>query len=463
MRVLLIEPPFSSDQVHVKSFGLAEPLSLEILGGCLRGHDVRLLDMRIDPDLRATMQSFQPDIVGAGCYATGLYLTKRLFRQVKAIDPSCLTVAGGHHASLIPQDFSDPGIDVVCVGEGERTLPELVRAREKKQDLLGVPGLALRTNGTGALTLTPRREQVCLDEMPLPDRSLVSHYRQQYFRGAWRPIMSMTTERGCPYRCHFCSMWKVNEGKYRVRSPESVVGEIAGLESPYVDFIDDNTLHDVRRALRIAELLKQSGIQKTYKAYARSDTVARHPEVVEKWREVGMKLVLVGLESFCDEDLQRYGKRNSIANNEEAIRILHANDVEIASYFVVHPDYRAEDFDKLEQYVERWGLSHPVYTVLTPLPGTEYYAEVQDRLLTRNYEYFDFFHSVLPTRLPAREFYERFYGLWRRSYSFKNFLKALGKRKVAFSLPQIRGFREFMHDLEMLSQRTEFAPVPEIA
>jgi radical SAM superfamily enzyme YgiQ (UPF0313 family) len=361
---------------------------------------------------------------------------------------------------LIPQDFADESIDAICVGEGEVTFRELMDAREKKKSLADVAGLALRNHGSGELSFTGRRPLVCLDEMPLPDRSLVARNRSKYFRGSWRPIVSMTTERGCPYRCHFCSMWKVNEGKHRVRSPESVVGEIASLEEPHVDFIDDNTLHDVKRALRIAELLKQAGIRKDYKAYARSDTVAQHPEVIEKWREVGLKLVLVGLESFRDEDLKRYGKRNTIKNNEEAIRILHANGMEIASYFVIHPDYTAEDFEELERYVRRWELSHPIFTVLTPLPGTDFFEEVKDRLLTQNYEYFDFFHSVLPTRLPAAEFYTHFYKLWRNAYSFRNFLRELGKGKVAFSPKQILGFREFMNDLRMLSARTEFAAVP---
>ena len=459
MKVLLIEPPFSPDQVHTQGFGLAEPLSLELLAGNLRHHDVRILDMRIDPDLRKHLASFRPDIVGAGCYATGLYLIKRLMREVKDCDPSVLTVVGGHHASLLPRDFHDEAIDVIGVGEGEITLRELVDTRERGGDLREVAGLALR-DGDGEFFRTPRRPLADLDDLPLPDRSLVDGYRKRYFRGSWRPIASLTTERGCPFRCRFCSMWKVNEGKYRLRSPESVVDEIAALDARYIDFIDDNTLHDVKRATQMYDLIKGRGIRKTYKTYARSDTVTRHPEIVEKWREIGMELVLIGFESFRDEDLQAWGKRNSIRNNEEAIRILHANGVEIAAYFVVNPDYTHEDFDALSAYVAKWRLTHPIFTILTPLPGTDLFADVYDRLLTHNYEYFDFFHSVLPTRLPSAEFYKRFAGLWKTAYSFRNTLKKIGRGKLAISPRQVLGFREFMSDLDALAEKT-FAPVPD--
>ncbi len=59
----------------------------------------------------------------------------------------------------------------------------------------------------------------------------------------------------------------------------------------------------------------------------------------------------------------------------------------------------------------------PVFSVLTPLPGTDYYEEVKDKLITRNYDYFDLLHSLQETRLPLKEFYEEFYQLYRNSAS----------------------------------------------
>ncbi len=461
MKVLLIEPPFSERQVHVKGFGLAEPLALEVLAGYLRHHDVRILDMRIDPDLEKMLALFQPDVVGAGCYATGLYAAKALFRRIKKACPAALTIVGGHHAALIPEDFSDPAIDFISVGEGEWTLRDLVDTVARKGDLREVAGLMVR-QADGQLQRTARRELLNLEEAALPDRRLVDHYRRHYFRGAWRPIYSLSTERGCPYRCHFCSMWKVNEGKYRVRSAESVVDEIASLEGSFIDFIDDNTFHDVKRAHRMYDLIKERGIRKSYKAYARSDTVAKNPDLIAKWREIGLKIVLIGFESCREKDLQFYGKKNTIENNEKALKILQDNGVEVAAYFVVNPDYTREDFRDLNAYVQKWNLTQPIFTVLTPLPGTEFYRDVQSRLLTPNYEYYDFFHSVLPTTLPLHEFQHEFYKLWKNAYSFGNLLKKIGRGGVFLSLPLILGFREFMNDLKALtSPDVTFRQIPD--
>lgn len=74
--------------------------------------------------------------------------------------------------------------------------------------------------------------------------------------------------------------------------------------------------------------------------------------------------------------------------------------------FNVDPRWTKPDFDALIDYVRRLKISFPQFTILTPLPGTEFFREKINELTTRNYELFDFLHSVLPTRLPTREFYE---------------------------------------------------------
>jgi len=78
-------------------------------------------------------------------------------------------------------------------------------------------------------------------------------------------------------------------------------------------------------------------------------------------------------------------------------------------------------------------LIHPVFTILSPFPGTDLYNMVKETLITESFELIDFFHSVLPTKLPLDEFYEEFLGLYRRAYPFKNFIKAILQRKGVLS------------------------------
>lgn len=416
MRVLLIQPPVSPIDLAVGRLVLNEPLALEIIAGCATNCEVRILDMRLDDDLEREVDTFQPDIVATTSYTAGVYAALATLKKVKMYNQHILTVIGGHHATLMPQDFNKEFIDVIVIGEGEITFPELIEVYQAKSDLNKVKGLALPQNGKLVFT-SPREIIADLDIAPFPDRHLTKKYRHQYFRGTWQPMASLYTSRGCPYRCDFCAMWKVARGKYRMRDPECVADELAGIQEEYIDVVDDNTLHDVRRAERMYQAIKERGIRKKYKLYARSDTVVKHPEIIEKWREIGLELILIGFESFRDEELRAHKKKNTIRNNEQAIRILHTHGVEIVAYFLIDPDYTVSDFVALGDYVDRLNLTHPVFTILTPFPGTELFQKRYTELTNWNYELFDFCHSVLPTKLPIKIFHECLANLYRRCYA----------------------------------------------
>jgi len=453
MRVLLIQPPISPIDFAAGKLVLNEPLALEIIGACTKNCELKLLDMRVDDNLERELDSFQPDIVATTSYTAGVYAALATLKKVKTYNQHILTVVGGHHATLMPQDFNKEFIDAIVIGEGEITFPELIDAYEAKDDFKKVGGLALPKNGR--LVFTPPRETIAdLDIAPFPDRHLTKKYRHRYFRGTWQPMASLYTSRGCPYRCDFCAMWKVARGKYRMRDPERVADELAGIEEEYVDVLDDNTLHDVRRAERMYQAIKERGIKKKYKFYARSDTVVKHPEIIEKLREIGLELILIGFESFRDEELREHRKQNSVQNNEEAIRILHANGVEIAAYFLIDPDYIVSDFVALGDYVERLNLTHPVFTILTPFPGTELFEKRYNELTTRNYELFDFCHSLLPTKLPIKIFHECLANLYRRCYlTDKN---VQGRKSVVSETTGEKFYRGFLEGYKDYGKNSSF-------
>ena len=180
-------------------------------------------------------------------------------------------------------------------------------------------------------------------------------------------------------------------------------------------------------------LLKERGIRKTYEFYGRADTVVRHPDLIERLREVGMKLLLLGLESCNQEALDSMNKRMSTETNKKAIEICHANDVEIVSYLIVDPAFGRDDFRRLADYVAEHKLTHPVFTILSPFPGTDLYNEVKDTLITDTFELIDFYHTVMPTKLPLDEFYAEFLELYRKAYPLTSFLMSALKNKAVLT------------------------------
>jgi radical SAM superfamily enzyme YgiQ (UPF0313 family) len=452
LKILLIEPPPNSHDIVTGIAGLAEPLALECVASGVPEHEVKILDMRIDRNLQKKLERFKPDIVGATCNVVGVYVAKELLREVKKFDSNIFTVLGGHHATLKPEDFFEDFVDTVVIGEGEETFKELIDILEDSKDISNLRGIAYQKDGK--FLITDERPLLELDNLPFPKRELVEKYRNRYFRASWRPITSLYTSRGCPFRCSFCTMWKVNRGKYRTRSAESVVKELETIPEKYIDFVDDNTLADVEKAYRICELIKEKGIKKIYKIYARSDTVAQNPDLIKKWKEIGLELILIGFESFRNEELKKWNKKTNIGQNEEALRILEENNVESAAYFVVDPDFDKEDFEELSRYIEKKGLTHPVFTIFTPFPGTDIYEEKKEEL-SNNYELFDFYHVVQPTKLSKKEFYKCFVGLYKKAYSFRRLLKNRKKDTAGFSVSGVKLKLKYFIGLNNLVRNAE--------
>ncbi len=415
MKVLLIYPQSVPGVIGAGVFYMTEPIALETIAAPLAGHDVRILDMRLDGGLDEAVLEFDPDVVGVTALTVETYKASAALRRVKELKPGALTIAGGQHATFMPGDFNLPWVDLVCIGDGIHTLREVVEAAGAGGGFSGIPGLAVP--GERGLSFTPPRGiHADLDTLPIPARSLTAKYRSGYFRGTWKPYASMTTSRGCPFRCKFCAVWKAENGRYRTRSPGKVMEELATLAEPYVSISDDNFLHDIRRADEIAGMILKAGISKKFKLVGRADTIVKHPEIVRRWREAGMEIMLVGFEAFRDSDLEALNKKTTAAQNREAIRILHAEGVTVSAHFIVQQDFSEDDFRALGDFVEENGLKQPVFCILTPLPGTDLYEEVKDRITTRNLELFDLTHTVLPTALPLDRFYELYIGLFKRAY-----------------------------------------------
>jgi radical SAM superfamily enzyme YgiQ (UPF0313 family) len=243
-------------------------------------------------------------------------------------------------------------------------------------------------------------------------------------------LLRYVLPKGVPFDVIFVALWKLTEGRYLKRSPEKVVEELKGIKEEYVFFADDESLVDAERMKTLAQQIKDAGIKKRYFLYGRTDTIARNPDLLMMWRDIGLEKVFVGLEFFRDQDLNHIGKGTSISDNKEAIRILSSLGIEPYPSFIIRPEWRQEDFRELRQYCRSLGLSFAGFAVLTPLPGTDLYERSKDQLITKNYDYFDFIHTVLPTTLPLKDFYNEYYQLYMKAFDVFRSISRLKKYPV---------------------------------
>jgi radical SAM superfamily enzyme YgiQ (UPF0313 family) len=414
VRILLVQPNLS-EGIGFRLAASPEPLHLEMIAATVPEHEVRILDMRLDRDLESTLREFGPEMVAVTTLTPEVYTTQSILQQVKSFSEEIFTVVGGHHATLLPQDFFLPQVDAVAIGEGEIMFGELARAVADRRSLEAVPNLVWRDRH-GTFVRNPVSEgRVDLGRLPLPRRDLTESYRSEYFFLFDKPDTSVATSRGCPFRCSFCSVHEFYRGATNQMPPQRVLSEIATVATDHITFVDDNFLVNHDRESVIADMIKSEGIRKRFSMECRTDSIARHPQLVAKWVDVGLYAVLLGLEGGSDKILKSVKKSSSIDTNNRAIKILQDNGVIIWGAFLIDPDWTADDFKRLRDYVSEKKITHTQFTILTPLPGTQLYRDRYHELLTNDYSCFDTLHAVLPTRLPREEFYRYFAGLYHQS------------------------------------------------
>lgn len=424
MRILLIQPRCSAE-LSEEVF-MHEPLALEYLGTGLKldGHEVAIIDARIDHDIEGAFKRFDPQVAGITGYTNQVPIIKGIAAQLKTINPDVFIVVGGHHATVMPHDFNETYVDLVVIGEGCEAMRQIVGRLEHGRNLddlkgLGIPGAEMR--------FTEKRIHPELDSLPVPDRSLTERYRNHYFNEWLKPLASIRTSLGCTSRCSFCALWAITDGKYLRRSPDSVVEELKSIKEQNVFFCDDESMCDVRRMKVLADKIRESGLQKKFFLYARVDTIIGYPDLFRQWRDIGLTQVFVGMESFSDQRLQGLNKGITTEEQAKAVKILDELGVLLYANFIIDPAFSREDFRELVKYVRALDLKYASFSVLTPLPGTAMYRERESELMTRRNEMFDFMHTVLPTAMPLKEFYAELACLYENALPARHRLAILRK------------------------------------
>jgi hopanoid C-3 methylase len=420
MRILLVKPRAQlSTILGLQRFTMLEPLELGYLAASVPPeHEVRVLDLRLarfpGQTFRATLRSFQPDLVGITGYSHEASTVKGLARVTRRELPNARVVVGGHHATVAPEDYATGQIDAVVRGEGCVPFAAILARLATGEGLSGIPNVVIPDDGASggadsgwpqfpdpATLPTPRRDlwdaraytSVWVCESPAPWHAL------------FPPVAMVRSSFGCKMKCSFCVVPYLSGGRHLPRPVEAVVEEIAGLRAEHVYFCDDENFIDEAFASELAEKLAARGVRKRYFAWARSTTVNRSPELLRAWREIGLDAVFLGFEFSSDDELRTAAKGGSVAANERALATLRSLGIAAHAAFMITPEYTRDDFDRLHDYVQALPPAQCSFTVCTPSPGTPDYDEIRPRIWVQNpYDLHDCMHPLTPTTLPLREF-----------------------------------------------------------
>jgi len=426
MKFLLVRPPvFLKIAKRFHAFLHLEPLDLEIVAaGVEARHETRILDLTLSrspfADFESAMKRFAPDVVGFGGYSNQAANVKELARRAKKIAPTITVIAGGLHATIVPEDYRLPGIiDLVVRGEGSTAMRDLIPLWESG-GAIPESDRFLPTNSPNfaALAATPPPALPEYDSLPWPRRDLVD--RSRYFcvwagephervKTLFPRVATLRTSTGCPHRCNFCVVHHLANGKYLQRSPEDVVAEIAAVPEDHIYFVDDEMFINAKRAETIATLLLEKGIRKRYISWARSDTICRHPELFKLWKKAGLEVIYVGLESLESQTLKDYNKGVQPDTNLRAIAILRESGIILHAALMVNPNFTTEDFVRLRNSLKLVAPAEISFTVFSPPPGTPLWAQHKADFICKDpHAFYDCMHTILPTKLPLKQFYRYF-------------------------------------------------------
>lgn len=415
MKVLIINPAYPKKTIGFKNLLVLEPLALLYMGAIIKNqHNVRLLDMVVDPNINRELESFRPDVVCVSAFFVHRDSVVALFDTIKAFNPSITTILGGSHVNLYPEQYKKNSIDILALGD-DLYLIERILDGLRTQELHVVNDIHYQYEGIWHENERSHKI-VSIDDLPFPDRSLIERYKKKYFWYFHKNIASVWGSVGCPFKCYYCTQWTKNGGHFIARSPESLVSEIEQIQEDTVFIIDDNTFTNAERAHRIYELIKERKIKKQFVCYCSSNLIIKNEKIVREWAEVGLVKVMIGFESLRTKDLSDVNNKTSLEKNDKAIKILHDIGLDTMAGFIVYPDFTKDDFKALHKYVKRRKLYYIEFTSLTPFPGTKFFDECEQHVKENSPAIFDMQHMLLKSKLPLKQYYRNVAWLYLCSY-----------------------------------------------
>ncbi len=324
------------------------PLGLLYLSSALKkgGIDVKVIDLSHNAEL----PEINTKLVGISATTPQYPYALDIQRRLKK-DGHIVAIGGAHSSGLSTVCLQD-GFDYVVVGEGEKTIFEL----------LELPSQRIIKN-----------EYIKdIDSIPFPDRDAVDIHAYKYLINGL-PASTMITSRGCPYNCAFCgnSVW----GRMtRLRSPENIFREAEQLKKKYgfgaIMFFDDVFTLKKDRVLKICDRLRE--LRMDLRMFTRADTF--DSQIARALYEAGCKEVGIGAESGSQRILDIAMKGTTIEQNAKAVHLCREHGMRVKLFMVIGlPGETKETVEETKRWLEKVRPDDFDLTIFVPLPTSKIY------------------------------------------------------------------------------------------
>jgi len=327
---------------------------------------------------------------------------KRAYRIAQALRAKGVkTVMGGLHASALPQE-AGRFVDAVVAGEAEELIPQLIEDFERGK----LQPIYRAQRGADLTRVLPPRY-----DLINPD-----FYNK----------IAVYATRGCPHDCSFCCLKGIYAPEYRKKTLPQITRELDMIKNllgeKFITFADENLLVDRTFSKDLLRALIPYGIN--YECYCDAG-VAEDEELLDLLKASGCVELLIGFESADEKVLRQIDpwKAEKLKDYPRIIEKIQSRGIGVVGLFVLGFDQDTpKTFAQLSDFIERTGLFDVDISILTPIPGSRLYAELEKsgRLLSQDWNRYTW-HNVnfQPLNLAPRELIRGKFQVYQRFYREK--------------------------------------------
>ncbi|MFH1249410.1 MAG: radical SAM protein [archaeon] len=271
------------------------------MSACLKksGHKVDLFIASEEKNLIEQLKKIQPDLIGfsviAGLERKEIDLAKKIKKEVKS-----LIIFGGPYVTFYPDEVINKDyVDIICLGEGEGAITELLNRLEKGEEIINIKNLWIKNNNK-IFKNEIRNLIEDLDKLPIPDRTI--YYKYEFLKN--QLSKDFVFFRGCPYNCSFCfnsefMKFYYGKGKYvRKKSVKKVIEEIKYVKEKFglssLMIYDDLFILDKKWLKNFLRIYKKE-INLPFNCEVRADLIDE--DIVKHLKEANCVTIALGVES----------------------------------------------------------------------------------------------------------------------------------------------------------------------
>lgn len=390
---MIILPSWKPDDIYPakvakSAVSYQHPLGLLYIATCLQeaGHEVKLVDGAFwtPREVIDQVRDFGPGFVGISANASMWNKACRTAEDIRKLDPSIHINAAGPYPSAVEEDCLKQceALDSIIIGEGEKTVPDLVGRLQKGQTIEGVAGVAFRDAEGGIVVNQPRALIEDLDSIPIPRRELLGDFdKYESPPGSYKekPIAIVMTSRGCKAQCIYCFQMK-GERRIRLRSVDNVVKEVEELVNDYgfkeIRFLDETFTADRERAMEIAHRFREKKLKFSFYISSRVNTVDY--ELLKEMKKAGCWAVLFGAESGVQKNLNTLRKGVTLEQTQTAVAAAKKAGLKVYTPFILGiPGETYEEGLETIQFAIDLDPHYANFHTMAPFPGTELFDNVE--------------------------------------------------------------------------------------